>query len=124
MDLQDELDRVIAELDAAQREIALLGAKVHGLTAQRDALAAAIQAGAAPREPGTQTPLSTMRKDDAIVAVLRQAGRPLTTSEIVSALRAAGRANENYNGISVYLTNLTGQERVRRVGRGLYAAVA
>jgi hypothetical protein len=44
--------------------------------------------------------------------------------EIVAELKRAGRANENYNGISVYLDGLLSRGRVARVSRGLYTAGA
>ncbi len=105
-------------------EQARLAARIAGLQAQRDALLQALGPvadhggeGDGPRN------LSALPKGDAIVAVLRSAGRPLTISDIVRALHEGGRPGENYNGISVYLQDLLSRDRVHRPSRGLYVAV-
>jgi hypothetical protein len=118
MDLDSELKNVDTELAALRLEQARLNARVEGLRAERDALAEAIR----PVDTGSDgPPLAEMKKDEAIVAVLKGSGSPLRIGQIVKRLKLSGR-NEHYNGISVYLNTLLKQGRVRRVGHGLYVA--
>jgi hypothetical protein len=122
--LEDELRRVETELDAARIEYARVGARIDGLTAERDALAAAIRtipSGPAAQQTGN---LARMTKKQAIVAILSRADDAMRIGDIVRALGAAGRTGDNYNGISVYLDSMLKEGKVRRVGRGLYTAKA
>lgn len=118
--LQDELDQVTEQLRAAKEERARLDARIRGLTVERDTLAAAIEEaeGAAAAEDADD--LSGLRKDRAIVAVLRRADGPLDISGIVDALHANGRPHETYNAVSVYLTWMVKTGLVRRIERGSY----
>jgi hypothetical protein len=122
MDLEDELERVAAELGTALTEQARLSARIAGLQAESDALVRALGASAHAETPDWQRPLSAMTKADAIVAVLRSADHPLSIGAIVEALKAGGRNSESYNGISVYLQDLLSRGRVERPSRGLYVA--
>jgi hypothetical protein len=119
-ELKNELDRVTAELAAAEAELARLGARVEGLRAERDALTRAL-ASVKPNQAPTRQDIVGMVKADAIVAVLRDARpRPLRAQGIVDALHGAGRTNEVAQNVSVYLDSLLKQGRVVRVARGEY----
>ena len=121
MDLEEELKKLDDELAVLRLEHARLTARMEGLRAERDALAEAMTI--RPADPSSDgPPLAEMKKDEAIVAVLKGSGSPLRIGQIVKRLKQAGR-NEHYNGISVYLNTLLKQGRVRRVGHGLYVAV-
>jgi hypothetical protein len=122
MDLNEELQRVDEELRGARAEHARLGARLRGLTAERDALVGAIENHRASDIGGPPRDLKELRKDRAIVAILRDATTPMRIAEIVEGLARAGRTNETYNGVSVYLDWMVKQGHVRRVARGLYAA--
>ena len=67
------------------------------------------------------TDVAAASRVDAIVAVLRQAGGPLSPSEIDRALVAAGRPEDFRQAITASLDYLRKQDRVVRVGRGRYA---
>ena len=99
-----------------------LNARLAGLRAQRDALQQAISAGK-PDDRSSVAPqdLLQLTRGDAIVAVLEAAAKPLHIREITDALASAGRRAQ-YDSVSVDLTSLVQAGRVRRVGRGLYAA--
>ena len=64
-----------------------------------------------------------MSRVDAIVAVLRQAGVPMTSTEIGRALVAGGRPDDSRQTITATLSYLVQSGRVMKVGRGQYAAV-
>lgn len=118
--LKKELDRVTAELAAAEADLARIGARAEGLRAERDALTRAVAAVQPTPAPTTEA-IATMVKADAIVAVLRAAKpRPLRAQGIVDALHQAGRTNEVAANVSVYLDSLLKQGRVVRVARGEY----
>jgi hypothetical protein len=118
MDLETELKNVETELAALCLEHARLSARIEGLRAERDALAEAMTI--RPDDPSSDDPpLTEMKKDEAIVAVLKGSDTPLRIGQIVKRLKQGGR-NEHYNGVSVYLNHLLKQGRVRRVGHGLY----
>jgi hypothetical protein len=124
--LQEELDRVAAELATIEAEHARLGARAEGLRAERDALSRAVAALATSRDKATsgEVPseeIARMVRNDAIVAVLRNAiPTPLRAAGIAEALTATGRTNESPTNVSVYLDGLLKQKRVQRVDRGLY----
>jgi hypothetical protein len=122
MTLENELDRVEAELAAARVEHARLGAKIDGLKAERDALAEAVRSIPSAAATSVTDDLSGMTKKQAIVAILTRAGQPMRIGEIVKAFHAAGRTGDNYSGISVYLDTMLKEGKVRRVERGLYTA--
>jgi len=119
-DLHELLAAVEADLAAAASDLAILSAKVAGLRAHRDALLLLADQQATPEIAGSDRSLSALSKSDAIVEALRAANRPLSITEIVQALHAAGRTSETYGGVSVYLQNLLSQHRVRRPERGRY----
>ena len=118
--LENDLERVTADLAATEAELARLGARAEGLRAERDALTRAITSLRIPSETGTAD-IASMVRNDAIVAVLRNAKpHPLRAAGIVEALRQAGRANESATNVSVYLDGLLKKGRVVRVSRGEY----
>jgi hypothetical protein len=118
--LENDLERVTADLVATEAELARLGARAEGLRAERDALTRAITSLRPAKEAGAAD-IASMVKNDAIVAVLRNARpRPLRAAGIVEALHQAGRVNESAANISVYLDGLLKQGRVARVARGEY----
>jgi hypothetical protein len=121
VNLKEELTKVEAELATAQVELASLVARVHGLMAQRDALAAATAQEELPHAK-TKKDLAGLPKDRAIITVLRQSDRPLGPAEITQRLREAGREQEKAGNISVYLTSLLKQGRVTRIRHGRYVA--
>ena len=123
MDLRDDLKQVTEQLSAAHAKRARLDARIRGLIAEREALVATIREteGLDALEDGDD--LAGLRKARAIAAVLGHAGTPLRIQEIVGSLHARGRPNETYNGVSVYLDEMLKKGLVRRIERGLYAAV-
>ncbi|QBI21041.1 hypothetical protein ER308_16655 [Egibacter rhizosphaerae] len=70
------------------------------------------------------TDVAAMSRVDAIVAVLRHAGAPMSPTEIGRALVAAGRAEDSRQTLTASLDYLRKQERIVRVGRGQYAVAA
>ncbi|GGR09780.1 hypothetical protein GCM10010195_75040 [Kitasatospora griseola] len=104
------------ELGEAEREWDLLGVRIEGLRAQRDALRKLVEASAAPT-----VELSGLSKADAFVAVLRASDKPMTLGEIAEAMTAAGKKTVS-SGASVYMDGLLKAGRVVRVQRGLYTA--
>jgi len=119
-DIRKDLERVTAELAAAEADFARLSARVEGLRAERDALTRAV-ASLSPTNAVTAKDIASMVKNDAIVAVLRNAKpQPLRAAGIVDALHRAGRTNEVAQNVSVYLDGLLKQRRVVRVARGEY----
>lgn len=118
--LESDLERVTADLAATEAELARLSARAEGLRAERDALTRSIAA-LSPASTISTEDIARMVKNDAIVAVLRNAKpQPLRAAGIVGALHQAGRTNESATNISVYLDGLLKQGRVARVARGEY----
>jgi hypothetical protein len=117
--LQDELSRIESELRAAKMVLARDEARVRGLEAEREALASSLDAMTNELQAPAED-LSRSRKDEAIVAVLQAAPGPMRIPEIVEALHRAGRPDESYNVVAIYLNGLVKKERVRRVRRGEY----
>lgn len=105
-DLKEQLSRVEADLAAAMSELAMLSAKAAGLRAHRDALLSLAEQQTTAEATRPDRNLRTVSKSEAIVEVLRGAGRALSIKEIVESLHAAGRTSETYGGVSVYLQNL------------------
>ena len=104
-----ELEAAIAEeMEQAQRHFARAAALREEARLLREGSAVATDVAAASRV-------------DAIVAVLRQGGAPLSPTEIGRALVAAGRPEDSRQAITASLDYLRKQDRVVRVGRGRYA---
>jgi hypothetical protein len=127
--IEDDLERVEAELASTETDLARLGARAEGLRAERDALSRAIASLKPDDDRSEQTTISAkdigqMVRNDAIVAVLRNAQpQALRAAEISEALGRAGRPNDPVATVSVYLDGLLKQRRVLRVARGLYTAL-
>jgi Transcriptional regulator, AbiEi antitoxin len=114
--LRSEHDQVTAELAAARIEYASLGAKIDGLVARQAGLEKALHA----LQPAA-APVEKFRTD-AIVAVVTQAGRPLSVHEVITGLRDSGRPHETSDNVSSDLAYLAEKGRIVRVKRGVYAA--
>lgn len=118
-DLESELELVTEELTAKRAEYASIGAQVKGLEARQAALRRAVAE--ADATPVDTSDLTTMARNDAIIAVLKKSGQPMSIQEILDALHAAGRTFERNTDIQFYLSNLKKRERVVWVNRGVYA---
>jgi hypothetical protein len=118
-DLRSELELVTRELAAKRAQYAIIGAEVKGLETRQAALRRAIAE--MDSSPVDDSDLAGMVRNDAIIAVLKQAGRPMKIQEIVDALHGAGRTSERNTDIQFYLSNLKKKERVVWVDRGMYA---
>ena len=113
--VRDELAQVEAELGEAQAEHAMLTARVEGLKARQAALRQAVAA-----ENGrgaSRDEIARMTKNEAIVAVV---DRPMRIDDVVEALHAAGREQESYMPVSMYLGELVRKGRLARIRHGLY----
>jgi hypothetical protein len=106
---------VEAELAEAQVEQATLTATIEGLKAQQAALrqALAVDNG----HHASKEEIMWMKKADAIVAVV---DRPMRINDVLQALRAAGRDQEAYMAVSMYLADLAKHERLKRISHGVY----
>jgi hypothetical protein len=113
--VRSELTRVESDLAEAQAEHATLTAKIEGLKAQEAALRQALATGNG--QSVNSVEIVRMSKSDAIVAVV---DRPMRIREVVAALRAAGRENEAYNPVSMYLPDLVNRKRLVRISHGVY----
>jgi hypothetical protein len=121
--LKEDFDRVSSELDEALADHAVLSARIEGLVAHRAALQRALDEAA--KQPVQQPrDLKSLDKTAAIIEVLGNADHPMRIQEIVDAMRAAGREDEEYNTVSIYLGNLVNNRRVERPQRGLYTLSA
>jgi hypothetical protein len=119
VDLTTDLKRVDTDLLAAKLEAARLRARIEGLQAEREALAAAMEPTATSADQvGPSRPRGT--KASAILRVLAASEEPMRIAQIVEAMKGQGWPTENYNGISVYLDSMLKRKSVRRADRGLY----
>jgi septal ring factor EnvC (AmiA/AmiB activator) len=123
MSLQQELERVDSELEAIRGDLIRLEARQAGLRAERDRLAAGIQARPKPTDTAATPPIRDLSKNEAIMAVLKQADHEMSIDEVVTALKSGGRSSENYGVVAIYLGNLAKDGRVRRVRRGYYTSL-
>ncbi|MQS17627.1 hypothetical protein F7Q99_36930 [Streptomyces kaniharaensis] len=112
----EDLERVEKELREAERERDLLGVRIEGLRAQREAFRKLVEAPAVPGED-----LKGLKKADAIVKILQASDKPMTLGEIADAMSAAGKKTQK-DGASVYIDGLLKAGRVIRVQRGQYRA--
>lgn len=110
-----ELTRVGTELAQAQVEHATLTARIEGLKAQQAALRQALATGNG--HGASKDEIARMNKADAIVAVV---DRPMRIDDVVEALHAAGREQETYMPVSMYLGDLVKNKRLVRISHGLY----
>jgi capsule polysaccharide export protein KpsE/RkpR len=116
--VRSELTRVEADLAEAQIEQATLTARIEGLKAQQAALRQALAADN-DHHVGKEE-IMRMKKADAIVAVV---DRPMRIDDVVQALRAAGRDQEAYMPVSIYLADLVKYGRLKRTSHGVYGPV-
>lgn len=119
--LKSELDQVTSELTTAETEYASLGAKIAGLQARQAALRKTLT----DRERRSAEPsgIVAMFRTDAIVAVLNDVDAEMSIKDVVAALEDAGR-DETYDDVGSDLAYLTGQGRVARIRRGVYAPIS
>lgn len=113
--VRSELARVEAELAEAQVEQARLTATIEGLKAQQAALrqALAVDHG----HHASKEEIMWMKKADAIVAVVDY---PMRINDVLQALRAAGRDQEAYMPVSMYVADLVKHGRLKRISHGVY----
>jgi hypothetical protein len=125
-DLEQELERLTAELSVAEVEAIRLQARIQGLRAQRDALAAALAARRSEQStPDAYTPVrldAIKKRTNAIEVVLRQVGRPLSIDEVREALDEAWREPSTYAVVASTLNLLHRTGRISKIGRGRYVA--
>jgi len=112
----EDLERVEKELREAERERDLLGVRIEGLKAQREAFRKLVEASAVQGQE-----IQDLTKADAIVKILQASDKPMALGEIAEAMTAAGKKT-NSNGASVYIDGLLKAGRVVRVQRGQYRA--
>jgi hypothetical protein len=118
--LDDDLQRVTHELEAARDDLVRSQARVAALEVERDRLAAALAA-RVPAKRGRRD-LSALDRTDAILHVLRAARLALTTGEVTGELREAGRPEEEERVVGATLHYLFKRDLARRPARGKYAA--
>ncbi|MFG2825810.1 hypothetical protein ACGFX4_41070 [Kitasatospora sp. NPDC048365] len=112
----EDLARVETELSEAERDRDLLGVRIEGLKAQREALRKLVEVSPVPEQS-----LQDLTKADAIVKILQASEKPMSLGEIADAMTGAGKKT-NSNGASVYIDGLLKAGRVVRVQRGQYRA--
>ncbi|WP_327692421.1 hypothetical protein [Streptomyces sp. NBC_00459] len=115
-DYTDDLERVEKSLREAERERDLIGARIEGLRAERDALRKLAETAVIPGQG-----IEELTKAEAIVTLLKGADGPMTLGDIAEAMTAAGKLSTR-NGVSVYIDGLLKAGRVVRVQRGQYRA--
>jgi chromosome segregation ATPase len=123
-DLHDELERLNSDLAEAEDESIRLTARISGLRAQRDALAAALAA-ARPSDAGTEEPLrldAIKKRTEAIETLLRHAGTPMSIDEVKDALNESWHDTSEYPVVASTLNLLHRTGRISKVARGRYVA--
>lgn len=105
---------VESELAAGRALIAEQVARVRGLEAELESLRSSVAGGG---------DLVSQGRTDAIVAVLREAGRSLSVRGIVQLLESGGRTEDTSKLVGATLSYLVRDGRVQRAGRGIYLAV-
>lgn len=106
------LDQAEQELAEAQQALVAQTAVVRGLQERVRYLKRHAQ----PADP------SGLNRVGAILAILESAGVPLTIGQGVDRLVASGRTGDTHKLVSATLSYLHGEGKVRRAGRGRYAA--
>lgn len=128
VDIKSEVDRLGAEIEAAEGELIQRKAQLAGLRAQRDALAGELAAiidhqRSPDVPPTTEMPnLRTLDRTDAIVEVLRLTSRPMSIQEVWDGLKAGGRSEPGYQVVASTLAFLQRNGKINKTGRGRYAA--
>lgn len=113
MSLERQIAERRAQREADYEHIQTLLAELEGLDATIASLEARLQ-------PTGR--LAEMARTDAIVDVLRTAGKGLGPTEILSELKASGR-DDKLRDVTATLDYLCGKKRVERVKRGSYVAL-
>lgn len=128
MDIKTEVERLGAEIEAAELELIQRKAHLAGLRAERDALAAElaqIADQALPSVPRRKADIPNLRmldRTDAIVEVLRVTNGAMSIQEVWNGLKEGGRSEPGYQVIASTLNFLHRNGRINKSGRGRYAA--
>lgn len=124
--MQQELERITAELEAAEAEAIRLQARIQGMRAEREALAAALATQRQELDAGAQdAPVrldAIKKRTEAIGALLRRTGRAMSIDEVREALDAEWREPSTYAVVASTLNLLHRTGRISKVGRGRYVA--
>jgi Lon protease-like protein len=124
-ELRDELEQLNEELAAAETEAIRLNARISGLRAQRDAMAAALAMLRPNEEAGRDEPLrldAIKKRTEAIEALLRHAGTPMSIDQVKEALNQHWRDTSDYQVVASTLNLLHRTGRITKVARGRYVA--
>ncbi|HEX9992159.1 MAG TPA: hypothetical protein VGB14_04450 [Acidimicrobiales bacterium] len=127
MSLDEELADLDDRIDSRSTELVRLQAELAGLRAQRAALGRAVR-DAADREEATARVASGLSPDlrrvdrtEAIEHVLRSGKRLMSISDVLDALRAAGRSEPDRQVVASTLNFLHRRGRISKPRRGFYA---
>lgn len=124
--LQQELGRITAELESAEAEAIRLQARIQGMRAEREALAAALATQRQDLDSNDQdAPVrldAIKKRTEAIGALLRRTGRAMSIDEVREALDAEWREPSTYAVVASTLNLLHRTGRISKVGRGRYVA--
>jgi hypothetical protein len=123
--LDVELERVTAELAAAEAELIRLQARISGLRAQRETFAAAVASRTTAPAPHREGPLQIQdveNRTDAIRVVLAHVGEPMSIRQVKDMLDEHWRIKSPYPTVASTLNMLERTGRIRKVARGRYAA--
>jgi hypothetical protein len=113
MGLTERIAQVEADLAAQRARVSEEVARLRGLEAELGALRAGMVG---------RGGLSEMARTEAILTILRQSTTTLSPTEVLQALRAAGRS-EDLRSVTATLDYLLKAESVQRPSRGRYLAV-
>jgi chromosome segregation ATPase len=127
-DLTQELDRLTAELSAAETELIRLTARISGLRAQRETLATAVARQRSVEDAqAVDEPLRLdiyKKRTEAIEALLRHSERAMSIDEVCDALNESWNTQSGYAVVASTLNLLERTGRVTKVARGRYAGAA
>lgn len=129
MSIKDQVDQLDNEIQALEAEIIQGEARLAGLSAQRASLAKVLVAQAEHEQRTAAAPtnetvpdLSGRNRTDAIVEVLRSAGRAMAIEAVGEALEAGGCGEQEYQVVASTLNYLHHQGRIEKPSRGWYSA--
>jgi hypothetical protein len=122
--LATELANLEERIANTEVQLVRLEAELAGLRATRDSIARAVATSAeAAAPPMAAVPdLARLDRTEAIEKLLGLAARSLSIGEVWDGLRAGGREEPTYQVIASTLNFLHREGRIRRTGRGRYAA--
>ena len=112
--LRSELDQVTSQLSAARTEYAILATRIVGLEASHAALSKALS------ESESASAREAIDRTDAIVGVLRDAGKEMSISEVVEVLQGDGHAHVTRDSVVADLILLAAHGQVTQVRSGVY----